>query len=262
MHDPDEAVTAREVQTDVSLRYVPELYFSSVLELAILGLLKERPMHGYDLRKRMRNGFGMASGLSFGSLYPALARLERAGAVVEVPFGSDREAARPASAEVIPLTGSLSGERAVFRARIAARAAMAAAAARTSAREATGTRGRKVYEITPKGEEMFAALLTEDARRPDDDKSDKSFVLRWSFARHLSPDGRLRLLQQQRRRLEDRLATTERSRAQARGGLDAHELQIADHTIDCLTRDLQWIDRLIELEQADHTAELTETGAS
>src|ERR1017187_8073749 len=32
--------------------------FAPVLELAILGLLKEHPMHGYDLRKRMREDFG------------------------------------------------------------------------------------------------------------------------------------------------------------------------------------------------------------
>ena len=65
----------------------------AVLELAILGLSKEHPMHGYDLRKRLRGDFGLLSSLSFGSLYPALARLEAAGAVHEVPSG----AARPGS---------------------------------------------------------------------------------------------------------------------------------------------------------------------
>src|ERR1035437_3447714 len=59
----------------------------TVLELAILGLLKEHPMHGYDLRKRLRGDFGLLSSLSFGSLYPALARLEAAGAVQEVRTG-------------------------------------------------------------------------------------------------------------------------------------------------------------------------------
>ena len=55
-----------------------------MLEMAILGLLKEQPMHGYDLRKRLRSDFGLLSSLSFGSLYPALARLEHDGAVREV----------------------------------------------------------------------------------------------------------------------------------------------------------------------------------
>ena len=38
-------------------------------------------MHGYDLRKRLREQFGPLEHLSFGSLYPALSRLERSGAV-------------------------------------------------------------------------------------------------------------------------------------------------------------------------------------
>src|SRR5580692_8888230 len=51
-----------------------------VLELAILGLLKEQDLHGYELKKRLAETLGPAStAVSFGSLYPALARLERAG---------------------------------------------------------------------------------------------------------------------------------------------------------------------------------------
>ena len=52
-----------------------------MLEFALLGLLKERPMHGYDLRKRLREEFGPLSNLSYGSLYPALARLEADGMI-------------------------------------------------------------------------------------------------------------------------------------------------------------------------------------
>lgn len=52
-----------------------------MLDLAILGLLKEQDLHGYELKKRLSDTLGLASGVSFGSLYPALARLERAGAV-------------------------------------------------------------------------------------------------------------------------------------------------------------------------------------
>ena len=52
-----------------------------MLELAILGLLKEQPLHGYELKKRLTDRLGPLSSVSFGSLYPALARLETAGAV-------------------------------------------------------------------------------------------------------------------------------------------------------------------------------------
>ncbi|HEY5533124.1 MAG TPA: PadR family transcriptional regulator [Candidatus Anoxymicrobiaceae bacterium] len=52
-----------------------------VLELAILGLLKERPMHGYELKKRLSYMLGHFWTVSYGSLYPALKRLEKSGSI-------------------------------------------------------------------------------------------------------------------------------------------------------------------------------------
>jgi DNA-binding PadR family transcriptional regulator len=52
-----------------------------VIELAILGLLKERSMHGYQLKKRLSETLGPFWQVSYGSLYPALKRLQREGAV-------------------------------------------------------------------------------------------------------------------------------------------------------------------------------------
>ncbi|GLY67478.1 PadR family transcriptional regulator [Amycolatopsis taiwanensis] len=54
-----------------------------MLEFAILGLLHEAPMHGYVLRKRLHDTFGMFRTFSYGSLYPTLRRLQRAGFIVE-----------------------------------------------------------------------------------------------------------------------------------------------------------------------------------
>ena len=54
-----------------------------MLELAILGLLKEHELHGYELKKRLSDTLGLASAVSFGSLYPALARLDKAGVKYE-----------------------------------------------------------------------------------------------------------------------------------------------------------------------------------
>jgi len=48
-----------------------------MLELAILGLLKERSMHGYQLSKRLTDTLGGFWRVSYGSLYPTLRRLER-----------------------------------------------------------------------------------------------------------------------------------------------------------------------------------------
>ena len=52
-----------------------------MIEMAILGVLKEHEAHGYELKKRMAELAGGSGGVSFGSLYPALNRLELAGAV-------------------------------------------------------------------------------------------------------------------------------------------------------------------------------------
>jgi len=60
-----------------------------MLELAILGLLKERAMHGYQLKKRLADTLGGFWQVSYGSLYPALKRLQREGAV-EMIFPRDQ----------------------------------------------------------------------------------------------------------------------------------------------------------------------------
>ena len=58
------------------------------LELAVLGLLHETPMHGYELRKQLNGVLGWGRVLSYGSLYPALKKMLRAGWIAEhVPLG-------------------------------------------------------------------------------------------------------------------------------------------------------------------------------
>ena len=53
------------------------------LELAVLGLLHETPMHGSELRKRLNVMLGWGRVLSYGSLYPALKKMLRAGWIAE-----------------------------------------------------------------------------------------------------------------------------------------------------------------------------------
>ena len=65
----------------------------ATLELAVLGLLQDSPLHGYELRKRLNLLLGWTRLLSYGSLYPALKRMLRAGLVTEVataPVGVSR----------------------------------------------------------------------------------------------------------------------------------------------------------------------------
>jgi DNA-binding PadR family transcriptional regulator len=53
------------------------------LELAVLGLLHESPMHGYELRKQLNVVLGWGRVLSYGSLYPALKKMLKAGWITE-----------------------------------------------------------------------------------------------------------------------------------------------------------------------------------
>ncbi|MBG0832312.1 PadR family transcriptional regulator [Planomonospora sp. ID67723] len=54
---------------------------SGDLTLSILGLLGEGPMHGYELKARIHQLSGHIRPVSDGALYPAIARLEKAGLV-------------------------------------------------------------------------------------------------------------------------------------------------------------------------------------
>ncbi|MCK9893281.1 PadR family transcriptional regulator [Frankia sp. AgB32] len=59
-----------------------------MLELAVLALLSESPMHGYELRKRLSAVLGAFHRFSYGSLYPCLRRLADAGYVTADDVGA------------------------------------------------------------------------------------------------------------------------------------------------------------------------------
>jgi DNA-binding PadR family transcriptional regulator len=67
-----------------------------VLELAVLGLLHESPMHGYELRKQMTALLGWGRMLSYGSLYPCLKQMLRRGLIAEDVSNLDGPGARAA----------------------------------------------------------------------------------------------------------------------------------------------------------------------
>jgi DNA-binding PadR family transcriptional regulator len=54
---------------------------SGVLELAVLGLLHESPLHGYELSKRLKGVLGPLRAISYGSLYPCLGALQDGGLI-------------------------------------------------------------------------------------------------------------------------------------------------------------------------------------
>ena len=202
-----------------------------MLELAILGVLKEQELHGYELKKRLTEVLGAFSSVSFGSLYPALARLEAAGAVRIVVEAPEPELPAP----VVPMTGSIAGEAAAFRAR--------RSASRSSTRP---SRTRKVYAITERGERLFEELLETESASADDDRA---FNLKLAFCRHLPPDRRLGLFERRRALLVERLARARTNLRARKGRMDLYTQSLVDHGTEATERDISWLDRLIAIER-------------
>lgn len=69
---------------------------SDVLDLAVLGLLHDAPLHGYELRKRLSSVLGPFRVLSYGTLYPRLRLLSERKWIAEStaadPSGAGRRA--------------------------------------------------------------------------------------------------------------------------------------------------------------------------
>jgi DNA-binding PadR family transcriptional regulator len=197
-----------------------------VIELAILGVLKESELHGYELKKRLREVMGPLSRVSFGSLYPALSKLEQQGYVKAVEAAGAGPARLP-----VAMTGSLSGEAAAFR-----------AARRLATR---GPRGKKVYGITPEGEARLADLIAEAS--PSEQADDRTFALKLAFCRWTEPEVRLALLRRRRATLEARL--TEGRRALTGRSLDRYVRSLMEHDTESTERDIAWLDDLISQEE-------------
>ena len=194
-----------------------------MLELAILGLLTEAPLHGYELKKRLGETLGHVWGVSFGSLYPALARLERMGAIEVV----DPPAASAGSPIPIPATGSIAGESAAARLRRPLR---------------RSGRTRKAYRISTAGRELFTELLQADPAPGSDEN--RAFALKLAFCRHLNPPARLELLQRRRNQLATQLARGRQASAR-----DRYTRALIDHETTTAERDLEWVDSLIAAER-------------
>jgi DNA-binding PadR family transcriptional regulator len=196
---------------------------SRVLDIAILGLLMDRDHHGYEIRSQLRERLGVWAHVSFGAIYPALARLERQGLVEAVPAAETRHSLGSLS------TGSLSGERASLRARRAS--------------TGLGRRGRKVYRITERGRQDFVAMLANPATIDDS----RNFSLRMALARHLTPSLRVVLIERRRADLVERLGEM---RAAARNDqLDTYARDVIEHGAQGVELDLAWIDTLLTTER-------------
>jgi DNA-binding PadR family transcriptional regulator len=204
-----------------------------MLEIAVLGLLKEQPLHGYELKKRLGDTLGFLWGVSYGSLYPALRRLEREGAIEVV--------AEPlALAPPIAATGSVKGDL---------------AAARHGAPRGTkpSRRTRKAYRITPAGIARFEELLLADDPHADDDKA---FALKLAFCSELPAPARIELLERRHVALLTRLNQSRQATATRN---DRYSRSLVEHRTRSVQRDLEWIEELLEAERATEVPDQSAT---
>jgi DNA-binding PadR family transcriptional regulator len=196
-----------------------------MLELPVLGLLKERDMHGYELRKQLGAMLGPFWQVSWGSLYPALRRLAKVGAVEKV-------------AEPTPSR----------RARKSAKSAKIARSAKNAGPATTLVSGRRktVYRITQTGEATFLALLEETAAAVDAEH----FTLKLAFFRYLQPETRLALLERRRAYLQEKLQQFKVNLKNYRERIDSYTLSLQTHGMAATENDIAWIEELINKERA------------
>ena len=84
---------------------------AETIELAVLGLLHEGPMHGYELRKRLNLMLGWGRVLSYGSLYPTLKKMLRNHLIEEAAATVTPVTRRPRIVYQVTDAGHLEFER-------------------------------------------------------------------------------------------------------------------------------------------------------
>jgi DNA-binding PadR family transcriptional regulator len=178
-----------------------------VLELAVLGLLHESPLHGYELRQRLKATLGTFRAFSYGSLYPSLRRMRDVGWIAEDDGNAEVVAGAPAL---------------------------------------TGRRGKIVYKLTAEGKERFAEMLTEAGPSAWEDET---FGVHFAFFSRTDPEVRVRILEGRRSRLEERREGVRSSLRSTRSRLDSYTLQLQEHGLESVEREVRWLTELIETER-------------
>ena len=178
-----------------------------MLELAVLGLLSESPLHGYELRQRLKATLGSFRAFSYGSLYPSLRRMKDAGWIAQDEGDAQVVAGAPAP---------------------------------------TGRRGMDVYKLTAEGKERFTELLAEAG---PSSWEDETFGVHFAFFAKTDPEVRVRILEGRRSRLEERREGVRVGLARTRGRLDSYTLQLQEHGLESVDREVRWLTELIETER-------------
>lgn len=140
-----------------------------MLAVSVLGLLMARPLHGYEIRKTLGGLLGFTGAISYGSLYPTLAKLHRQGLIETSVNNNELLISQPRSQPTIFSTGSLTGDIAFDH-----------TSPFTKPASLVGSRKKKkVYSITEKGRLAFQEKLIASFTKNADD--DRAFVAHLAF---------------------------------------------------------------------------------
>lgn len=187
---------------------------SGVLELAVLGLLHETPMHGYELRKRLNALLGAFRAFGYGTLYPCLKDMLARGLIAE---------------EQPAVAASQAG----------------------AARQRAGRRSKIVYRLTADGKERLQDLLAESGPAAWEDDG---FGVHFAFFGQTRADIRLRILEGRRTRLEERLDGVRAAMSRTRERLDRYTLELHQHGLESVEREVRWLNELIASERESGSA--------
>ncbi len=117
-------------------------------------------------------------------------------------------------------------------------------------------RTRITYALTPSGVEHFNSLVADSGPGAWDDDT---FAIRMSLFGQTEVNTRIHILQGRRSRLEERLANLQANLSKGRERLDSYTLELQQHGLEALEREVRWLNELISREQ---TGRATNSGES
>ena len=117
-------------------------------------------------------------------------------------------------------------------------------------------RTRITYALTPSGVAHFNSLVADSGPGAWDDDT---FAIRMSLFGQTEVNTRIHILQGRRSRLEDRLANLQSNLSKGRERLDSYTLELQQHGLEALEREVRWLNELISREQ---TGRATNSGES
>jgi len=166
-------------------------------ELIFLGLLKESPKHGYEIRKKINEILSVFAGVDLKSIYYPLRSLEKKGMVIK---RINKPGRRPQ---------------------------------------------RLVYELTPKGEDRFNAILTRsllDFKRPQ-----FSLDLSLYFLRYIESSVAKRRLRARMQVLENLAKSLKQMEASVKTNKKASPLgNILEHNLQMVETEFKFLENLVK----------------